>query len=295
MTLPLIVITGPTASGKSGLAMELAQRYGGEIICADSRTIYRGMDIGTAKPTAADQALVRHHLLNVAEPGQKFTAADFKVMAEAAIDDIRRRGHIPFLVGGTGLYVDGVVLDYKFGAPADEQQRERLMALRVDQLQRLINEGQLPLPENPLNKRQLVRVLEQQGINNDRRSHPRDDAIAVAITTENHNLEQRIRQRAEQMFQSGVLDEARRLAASYGWESEAMTGNIYPLLRQVIDGEMTEQQAIDRFVVLDRRLAKRQLTWLRRHDYVEWLELHQARQYLSDRLDHRASLGDVLG
>ncbi len=111
--IKLITIVGPTASGKSALALDLAERFGGEIVCADSRTIYRGLDIGTAKPTAADQARLAHHLLDIAEPGQTVSVAEFKRLAEAAINDIASRGKVPFLVGGSGLYIDAVLFDYQ--------------------------------------------------------------------------------------------------------------------------------------------------------------------------------------
>lgn len=117
---PLIVICGPTASGKTALAIKLARQYGGEIICADSRTIYKGMDIGTAKPTASEQALVPHWGIDIVEPGDTYSVAQFKEYALAKIREIRGRGNIPFLVGGTGLYIDAVVLDYTFGPPADK-------------------------------------------------------------------------------------------------------------------------------------------------------------------------------
>lgn len=292
---PLIVITGPTASGKTGLAIKLAERWGGEIVCADSRTIYKGMDIGTAKPTAADQARVPHHLLDVAEPSQSFTLADFQTQARAAIDDIRCRGKVPFLVGGTGLYIDSIILDYQLSGPPNEQLRQRLSAMDIDQLQQLIVHKKFTMPENPLNKRQLVRVIEQAGVNTKRRRYPEKNTIVVAITTDKSTLDVRIRQRAMAMFEAGVLREARLLGDKYGWDSEAMTGNIYPILRQVIDRELTEQEAIERFVIRDRQLVKRQLTWLRRHDFVVWKTLEDAEKYLESILGRRNNYGSVLG
>ena len=116
-TTPLVVIAGPTASGKTALAIRLAERYDGEIICADSRTIYKGMDIGTAKPSAEEQARVPHWGLDIVEPGERFTVADFKAYAERKIQEIRERDRIPFLVGGTGLYIDAVIFDFQFKSP----------------------------------------------------------------------------------------------------------------------------------------------------------------------------------
>jgi tRNA dimethylallyltransferase len=279
---PLIVITGPTASGKSGLALELAEAYDGEIICADSRTVYRGMDTGTAKPSAEDRAKVPHHLLDVVEPNERFTAGQFQKLALAAIQDIRARGRVPFLVGGTGLYIDSVVLNYEFDStPIDPQVRQELESMSVEELQLLLKKHQIDLPENRGNKRYLIRAWEQRGINNTRLSRPDDRTYVVAITTEMNELERRIRERAQAMFQAGVLDEAATLGQKYGWKAEAMTGNIYPILHEVLDGRMSEQQAIELFVTRDRQLAKRQITWLKRHGYIHWASLDDAREYIS--------------
>ena len=282
---PLIVITGPTASGKTALALELAEHYNGEIICADSRTVYRSMDIGTAKPTQEEQARVAHHLLDVVNPDENFTLHDFQRLARQAIDDIRARGKVPFLVGGTGLYIDSVVLDFELGEAADPKQRQLLEEKSVNELQTMLKEQQIELPKNMLNKRHLVRALEQKGINSRGRREPIENAYVVAIATDMEILEERIRLRAVEMFQQGVLDEARNLGESYGWESEAMTGNIYPLLKEVVQGRMTEQEAINTFVIRDRQLAKRQITWLKRHDYIHWGSLQEAKEYLEGVLD----------
>jgi tRNA dimethylallyltransferase len=277
---PLIVITGPTASGKSALALELAERYNGEIICADSRTVYRGMDIGTAKPTAEDRARVPHHLLDVVEPGQRFTLHDFQLQARAAIEDIRSRGKVPMLVGGTGLYIDSVILDFELGSPADETRRQDLEKLDVNELQLMLNAQHIAMPENLLNKRHLIRALERGGTNSRGKHKPDENTYVVAITADMNTLEERIAKRAHEMFTSGVIEEARRLGDKYGWGSEAMTGNIYPILREVIEGRMTEEEAIEKIIIRDRQLVKRQITWLKRHEYVRWLSPEDARRYL---------------
>lgn len=277
MIAPLIVITGPTASGKTGLALELAQRFDGEIICADSRTIYRGMDIGTAKPTAAEQALVPHHLLDMVEPGEPFTVADFQAAANAAIADIRRRGKVAFLVGGTGLYIDAVTLEYEWPERCDETDFERYT---VPELQELLRDRKQPLPTNLLNKRHLVATLRRGGEAGKSRTVPRDDVHVIAILTDMSVLEARIRARALEMFEDGIISETQRLGERYGWDSEAMTGNIYPLIKQLLDGELTQAEVIDLFVIKDRQLAKRQLTWLKRHNFVQWQSLEGARAYI---------------
>lgn len=279
--LPLIVISGPTASGKSALALELAERYNGEIICADSRTVYRGMDIGTAKPTEADQARVPHHLLDLVNPDVRFTAADFQHLARVAIQDIRRRGGIPFVVGGTGLYIDGLVLDYEFGNDANPTMRSVLEQSSIDQLQAMIKNQHMVMPENSKNKRYLIRALEQDGINKNRTATIDKNTLVVAITASKHELDERIRSRAVEMFQNGVIEEAKRLSEQFGWDSESMTGNIYPIIRKYLEHDITLDQAIEQFIVRDRHLAKRQITWLKRHDFVQWLTLDEAREAIA--------------
>lgn len=280
---PLVVIVGPTASGKTSLAIEMAQKYDGEIICADSRTIYKYMDIGTAKPSAEEQALVPHWGLDLVEPGESFSAADFQRYANEKIADIRARGKVPFLVGGTGLYVDGVIFDYKFGVPADLRVRAVLEQLSVEELQQYCFEHNIPLPENSKNKRYLVRAIEQKDINLQRREQPIDNTIIVGIATEREVLKQRISDRSEQLFENGVVEEAKILGKKYGWESEAMTGNVYRLVKLFVREEVTEAELKDLFKVLDWRLAKRQITWLRRNPYIKWLHLEYAKKYI-DRL-----------
>lgn len=277
MTSPLIVITGPTASGKTGLALDLAERYGGEIICADSRTIYRGMDIGTAKPTAAEQARAPHHLLDVAEPGERFTARDFQERANEAITDIRSRGRIPFLVGGTGLYIDAVTLEFAW--PEIQKNDAGLDTKSVDELQSMIKGQHLAMPENSLNKRHLLNVLRRTGRGSARR-FPRGETHVVAIATDKNVLSDRIQKRAHEMFETGVIEETKRLAEQYGWGSEAMKSNIYPIIKKVLDGELTHEQAIELFITRDKQLAKRQITWLKRHEYVKWLSLEEAAAYI---------------
>lgn len=283
--VPLIVITGSTASGKSGLALELAQKYDGEIICADSRTVYKGMDIGTAKPSAKERSQIPHHLLDVVEPNERFTAADFQRLSRTAIDDIRRRGKVPFLVGGTGLYIDGIILDFEFGADVDPQKHKLLEEKSVEELASLIKKLQITMPTNMLNKRHLIRAIELNGSKSNARMEPIDNTYVVSIATDKTILEERIRSRAAEMFSSGVVEEARKLAEEYGWESEAMTGNIYPILHEVIEGRMTTEQAKELIVIRDRQLAKRQITWLKRHSYIHWYDIDEARQEISKLLD----------
>lgn len=281
---PLIVIAGPTASGKTALAIKLAKQWGGEIICADSRTIYKGMDIGTAKPSLEERASVPHWGLDLVEPGERFSVADFKQYALQKIDEIRARDRVPFLVGGTGLYIDAVILDYQFEGADGEGLRRRFETYSVEELQNHCNKNNIKLPENVQNKRHLIAAIIRNGKPQQRRSVPIDNTIVVAITTDKEILRTRIAQRAEQFFDDNVVKEASMLGKKYGWDSEAMTGNIYPIVRRYLAGEVSLTQAKEQFFYSDWHLAKRQLTWLRRNEFVRWLSLDEAEHYLSQQL-----------
>lgn len=285
--LPLIVITGPTASGKSGLALLLAEKWGGEIICADSRTVYNGMDIGTAKPTEGDQKRVPHWLIDVAYPNERFTVADFQRRAREAIIDIRSRGKIPFLVGGTGLYIDSVILDFQLGPAVESSERARLEKLTVEELRALISTQHLAMPENAFNKRHLVRRIEKNNISTSGKVRPDDSIWVIAIKTVKDELRQRIQVRIDQMFESNIVQETQRLFEMYGMHSEAMTGNIYRILGQMLAGEIDEGQAKQLAATRDWQLAKRQITWLKRHDFVRWQSLSEAEAFIDERLSQR--------
>lgn len=281
--LPLIVVVGPTASGKSDVAVHIAESFDGEIICADSRTIYKYMNIGTAKPSAEDQAKVPHWGLDIAEPGTVFTAADFQSYATNAIADIRSRGKIPVMVGGSGLYIDGVIFDYKFGLPQPKQ-RELLEALSLDELKEYCANNNIELPENNKNRRYVIRAVEQKNINTTRVSEPIANTLVVGITTYRQELRSRIESRIEHMFDRGVVDEAKMLGKKYGWDSEAMTGNIYRQIRLFLDGEIDEVELKRRCVVADYRLAKRQQTWFKRNPYIHWKPADEVFDFVANAL-----------
>lgn len=281
---PLVVILGPTASGKTSLAIELAEQFGGEIICADSRTVYKDMDIGTAKPSVAERARVPHWGLDLVDPGERFSAADFKRYAEQKISEIRARGNVPFLVGGTGLYIDAVLFDYKFGEQANQLLRENLNTLNIDELHQYCKENNIILPQNMYNKRYVIRAIEQKNINTKRNVLPINTSIIVGITTDTNALRTRIRIRNEQLFQNSVVDEAIKLGKKYGWESEAMTGNIYRLIHLYLRHEASLDEIKDKATTVDWRLAKRQLTWFRRNEHIKWLSLTEAKAYIQSVL-----------
>lgn len=285
--LPLIVIIGPTASGKTSLAIQLAKKYRGEIICADSRTVYRGMNIGTAKPSLGEQQVVPHWGLDLVDPGDSFSASQFKDYACQKIKEIRSRGNIPFLVGGTGLYIDSVIFDFQFGAKSNEDKRCDLQEMTVSELQQYCANHNILLPENSKNKRYLVRAIERADEKPSRLEVPLNNTIVVGITTDKQLLKQRITDRAKKMFKDGVVEETIELANNSGWCNEAMTGNVYPIIKKLIEKEIDGDQTIREFIVSDVNLVKRQLTWFRRNPFIEWGDIRSCEQYLSRVLDSK--------
>lgn len=269
-TSPLIVIVGETASGKSALAMELAREFNGEIICADSRTIYKGMDIGTAKPTADERAEIPHHLLDVITPDQQFSAAEFKKRALLAMADIRSRGRVPIMVGGTGLYVDSVLYDFSFRQPADPAQRAAYEKLPLFELQQALAERDIPLPTNAKNPRHLIRALETDGEAPERKSL-RGETLVIGIITEKKQLEERIKKRIDVMITTGLLTEIENLAKLYSWEVPGLQAPGYRAFRLFFEGKSSLEDAKLQFARNDLQLAKRQRTWFKRSKDIEWV------------------------
>ena len=286
-SLPLIVIVGPTASGKTSLAIQLAKKYRGEIICADSRTVYRGMNIGTAKPSLEEQQGVSHWGLDLVNPGDSFSVSQFKDYARQKIKEVRSRGNIPFLVGGTGLYIDSVIFDFQFGGKSSKEKRANLQEMTISELQQYCANNDVVLPENSKNKRYLVRAIERADKKLSRLEAPLNNTIVVGITTDKQLLRQRITDRAKKMFKDGVVEETIGLANNTGWCNEAMTSNVYPIIKKLIEKEIDEDQAIREFIVSDVNLVKRQLTWFRRNPFIEWGDIHSCEQYLSRVLDSK--------
>lgn len=295
MELPLIVILGPTASGKTAYAIRLAWLIGGEVICADSRTVYRGMDIGTAKPTEPERAGVPHWGLDLIEPDKRYSLYDFQRYAMAKIAEIRQRQHVPLLVGGSGLYINSVIYDYRLaGGDYDPTTRAKLEKLPPDELRRLIVKQGAKLPRDPNNKRRLIRSLERGGVSNNC-GHLSSRTIVIGITMDKEKLSQRISGRAEQMLKRGLIDEAERLIARYGMV-EPLRRNAYGVVAKYLAGQIHEAELIEQISTKDRQLVKKQLTWWRNPRWagdIMWRTLPE----LTDRLNNRsgASAGQIAG
>lgn len=268
--MPLIVIVGPTASGKSAAALTTAKKYGGEIICADSRTVYKGMDIGTAKPTAAQQQEIPHHLLDIIEPSQEFSAADYKKRAVAAIEDVVQRGKIPILVGGTGLYIDSVLFDFQFTAKSDPAQRQRLNNLSVIELKREIQALGLALPVNSSNPRHLVRTIESGGAK-PQKQQLRSNTLVFGMAVDREDLGIRISARIETMIAEGLELEAEKLFDRYGRNCSSLQTIGYQEWLPYFDKKISHEQVVQNIEVATRRYAKRQMTWFKRNKSIHWV------------------------
>lgn len=285
----IAVITGPTATGKTGLGVMLAQDLGGEVVSADSMQIYRGMDIGTAKASTEEMQGVPHHMLDVAEPEESFSVARYAALADSCIQDILRRGKLPILVGGTGLYIDSVVTGRSFaGGEPSEQLRlelnEKYETLGGD---KLLEELFFVDPEraeklHPSDKKRIVRALEvfySTGKTISRHDletklmPPRYDPCTIALSFEDREmLYRRIDRRVDKMVSEGLFQEVRELLdRGISPRSTAMQAIGYKETVLALWGEISPEEAISRIKQESRRYAKRQLTWLRRNPRVHWI------------------------
>ncbi|HEU5004960.1 MAG TPA: tRNA (adenosine(37)-N6)-dimethylallyltransferase MiaA [Candidatus Saccharimonadales bacterium] len=281
----LLVIVGPTASGKSDLAFKVAKEFNGEIIAADSRTIYKDLDVGTAKPTMKERAAVAHWGLDLVEPGGSFTVADFKKYAQAKIQEIQTRGRLPILVGGTGLYIDSVLFDFDFRSKGSKEQRDDLEKLGIDQLHDIINKNNYPWPENLQNKRHLIRIIETAGALSTKAAI-RPDALVIGLLPSDKALQSRIDKRADKIFSNGVMKEYKSLVRKWPGVPAQNVGIVYKLCSQILAGGLTEEEAKQKFKKLDWQYARRQRTWFRRNDHIHWFENGlAAKTFLKNRLN----------
>ena len=288
----VIAVAGPTASGKSDLGLKLAQRLGGEIICMDSMQIYRRMDIGTAKPTAQERALLPHHMLDVADPTEAYAVADYAVAAERVIAEILSRGRTPILVGGTGLYLkalmDGLSLG---GAGGDERLRAELNAMADEPggKERLHARLAAVDPEtaarlHPNDRRRVIRaieVYEQTGVPMSRQNHAAQDrpfrVLPLALEWPRDLLYARLEARVHRMMEMGLLSEVRALLESgVAPTAQSMQGIGYKELIPVVMGQGDVDRAVWEIIVHTRHYAKRQGTWLRAEPRCVWLDARDA-------------------
>jgi tRNA dimethylallyltransferase len=281
----LLVITGPTASGKSSLAIKIAKEFGGEIICADSLTVRGHVNIGSAKPTKKERMAVPHHLLDVAELCEDFTAANFKRLAVKAIADIQKRGKLPILVGGTGLYIDAVLFDFEFLPPGDRLQREKLNQLSLAELMGSIEKQGISTEGiDTRNKRRLIRLLETDGVR-PVRGPMRPDTLTVGVNPPGEVLKERINKRVHRMVEAGLEDEVKKLAQTYGWDCEALKAIGYSQWQAYFDGAQTLDETVNKIISSTNGLAKRQRTWFKNNQHINWFSTPaQAQKFIKNRL-----------
>ena len=286
--MKVIAIVGPTAVGKTSLSIDLAKRFNGEIISGDSMQVYRGLDIGTAKVTLEEQAGVLHHLIDVRDIDQSYSAADFQQAAREVIQEITDRGKVPIVVGGTGLYIQSLLWDYKLGSEgerADESLREKYEAIAEaegnEALWKLL-QAKDPLAAEKIhynNRKKMIRALEVFELTGHSILEPKEqpkelyDSFLIGLNTERTRLYRRINERVDLMVEQGVLEEARQLAKTP--EVQAAQGIGYKEFFPYFSGECSLDSAIEEVKLHSRRYAKRQLTWFRNRMSVHWYDLVQ--------------------
>jgi len=268
---PLVAIVGETASGKSELALKIAEKFGGEIISADSRTLYKGMDIGTAKPTKTDRLRVPHYLIDIRDPNKPLKVAEFKLLADQAIKEIIKRGKLPILVGGSGLYVDSVLFNFSFKKIAHPDYRKQLNDLTVNQIQdELIARG-IELPNNHENKRHLIRQLETNG-QKIPQGKVRPNTLIIGLRRSKEDLDTAVTKRVKKMMKAGLDEEAKRLAKRYGWDIEPMRTIGYREFSPE-ESEGLERDEIIQQIIRDTiNYSKRQRTWFKRNKHIQWVD-----------------------
>ena len=237
--LPIVVILGPTGSGKTGVAIEIAKAINGEIISADSRAVYRDLNIGTAKPTLKEQAGIPHFGIDLVSPLERFTVADWKQYAEIKIKEIRGRNHVPIIVGGTGLYIDALIFDYHFKGPTGMK----------------------------------IGDIEQKSCSD--RKEIKGDFLIIGIKTETEALRTKLEQRVSKMFVQSLFDEVERCLQKYGSSEAFKKSDIYEYAYAYMQGEMDLTEAKKKAFYEDWHLAKRQMTWFKRNPEIIWLPLEK--------------------
>ena len=306
MTSRLLCLLGPTAVGKTEIAIQLAQHLNAEIISVDSRQIYKQMDIGTAKPTPEEQQAARHHLIDCVDISQPFSVADYQSLADTAIADIQNRGKQVILVGGAGLYFRAVVDGLFEGPDADTALRERLeqeAAQRgVDVLHERLHACDPASAEriHPNNVVRVIRALEVYELTGTPMSehqqqwhqeNPRYPFIAFCLTMPRALLYQRIEQRVEVMLANGLIAEVESLlAAGYTRDSVALRSFGYKELIAYLDGHCTYLEAVEQLKQNTRRFAKRQLTWFRKDTRIEWVDRNSTPNIVAHLLE---KIGDM--
>ncbi|WP_347152369.1 tRNA (adenosine(37)-N6)-dimethylallyltransferase MiaA [Peptostreptococcus anaerobius] len=297
--IPILILTGPTAVGKTALSIELAKVLGGEIISADSMQIYRKMDIGSAKISQEEMDSVVHHMIDVVDPDEDFSVADFHDMASQIISDIHKRGKLAIVTGGTGLYLNSLVYDMDFGGtnsdPSIRKDLEEILNDKgKDYLYRLLQDLSPEAAKriHPNNTKRVIRAIEvyktggdMGDFSNDLKYNPKFDAKIIVLNRNRSILYDRINQRVDMMFDMGLLDEVKGLhQMGYTSQMQSMKGIGYKEVLEYFDGKMTLEESIDILKQGTRRYAKRQITWFKRYENALWLDLDKVTE-LGDQIE----------
>lgn len=277
-----IIITGPTGIGKTKISIDAAKEFNGEIISADSMQIYKHLDIGTAKVTEDEMSGIPHHLIDIVEPGEEFTVKDFRALAKEKIKEIKDRGKLPIIVGGTGFYINSLIKPFHFGnTPPVKEFREKMNKLIADEgLDSVYKLLQNENPEaaskvDPMNKNRVIRALEisRYKVEGQPPEVPQYDYLFIGLNTDRGVLYDRINKRVEIMVQEGLLDEVKNLCSmgiSQGIRATKAIGYIEIL--DYLDRLITYEEAIEKIKQHSRNYAKRQLTWFRREN-IKWFDI----------------------
>ncbi len=284
----IIAVAGPTASGKTALAVEIAKAVGGEIVSCDSMQIYKDLSIGTAKPDADEMQGIPHHMLDFVEPKRRYSVADFVEDARACIDDILKRGKVPVIAGGTGLYMDSVLNNTSFADfDSDPNFREEMQKLAEtegnDAVHKLLQKADPEAAEkiHPNNVRRVIRALEVckvtgktfTQVNLESLRDAVYDALIIGIDRDREKLYERINLRVDIMLEKGLLEEVKGLwEKGIGTDTTAMQAIGYKELIEYLDGRCSYDEAIEKIKMESRRYAKRQLTWFRRNPDIVWFD-----------------------
>ncbi len=280
----LIVILGPTAAGKTNLAIQLARQFNGEIISADSRQIYHGMDIGTGKELIAYQnAKINYHLINILSPAQQFTVAEYQQLAIKKIKTIHKKNKIPFLVGGTGLYVSAVVDNFKIPAVApDAKQRQKIARMPLQEKINYLKKADPAALEivDTRNPRRLNRAVEvclsgKKFSQLRQTGQPLFNALLLGIKLKPEQLKHKINQRVDKMIKQGLVAETRRLLKQYGPTDIIINTLGYNEIIDCLNKKTNLVQAVELIKLHTRQYAKRQLTWFKRDQRIHWISNYQ--------------------
>jgi len=282
----LVVILGPTASGKTVLSLALAEKFSGEIVNCDSVAMYREFDIGTAKPSVGERARVQHHLVDCVDPQQDVTAGEYAREARAVLAEIKSRNHLPIVVGGTGLYLRALLEGLFPGPQRSQELRERLRERAASHGSEYLHRILQRLDPNAANRvhpndaPKLIRAIEVCLASRQKMSElwrqGRDPLqgfriLRIGLDPDRATLYRRINQRAAQMFEQGLTEETQRLASKYGEKARPLASLGYKQAMQFLRGELTRDQAVQAAQQAHRNYAKRQMTWFRREPDVTWL------------------------